>query len=253
MLSLTQNARRGNEIPAPPRVSVEGCERQGGHAGLGGAGRRRPERTACRSSFTVFPAVARHHRAAGRLSPDPDAHPCRARGRPATHAAVGGARHSAATSYSSRGSRCSTVNAMTARLAKPPRDTSLIARGTVIRGDLRFTGALHLDGCIEGSVIADGDDAVFTLSEQGQVQRRDPRTARGHQWPCRPATCIVSARLELAPRPHRRRRALPRCWKWPPAPRSMAGCSASRRRGAPRRSCPRPEGAGRPRLGKPRR
>jgi cytoskeletal protein CcmA (bactofilin family) len=49
-------------------------------------------------------------------------------------------------------------------------DTSLIARGTVIRGDLRFSGALHLDGRIEGTVVAEGEDAVFTLSEQGQVQ-----------------------------------------------------------------------------------
>ena len=49
-------------------------------------------------------------------------------------------------------------------------DTSLIARGTVIRGDLRFSGALHLDGRIEGTVVAEGDDAVFTLSEHGQVQ-----------------------------------------------------------------------------------
>ncbi|MGN2243418.1 polymer-forming cytoskeletal protein [Frateuria sp. GZRR33] len=49
-------------------------------------------------------------------------------------------------------------------------DTSLIARGTVIRGDLRFSGALHLDGRIEGTVLADGEDAVFTVSEYGQVQ-----------------------------------------------------------------------------------
>jgi cytoskeletal protein CcmA (bactofilin family) len=49
-------------------------------------------------------------------------------------------------------------------------DTSLIAHGTVIRGDLRFSGALHLDGRIEGAVLAQGDDAVFTLSEHGQVQ-----------------------------------------------------------------------------------
>lgn len=48
-------------------------------------------------------------------------------------------------------------------------DTSLIARGTVIRGDLRFSGALHLDGRIEGAVLGEGEDAVFTLSEHGQV------------------------------------------------------------------------------------
>jgi cytoskeletal protein CcmA (bactofilin family) len=50
------------------------------------------------------------------------------------------------------------------------QDTSLIAHGTVIRGDLRFSGALHLDGRIEGSVLGEGDDAIFTLSEHGHVQ-----------------------------------------------------------------------------------
>ena len=49
-------------------------------------------------------------------------------------------------------------------------ETSLIARGTSIRGDVRFSGALHLDGRIEGSVIGDGEDAMFTLSEHGEVQ-----------------------------------------------------------------------------------
>ena len=49
-------------------------------------------------------------------------------------------------------------------------DTSLIARGTVIRGDVRFSGALHLDGRIEGMVLADEENAVFTLSENGVVQ-----------------------------------------------------------------------------------
>jgi cytoskeletal protein CcmA (bactofilin family) len=49
-------------------------------------------------------------------------------------------------------------------------DTSLIARGTSIRGDVEFTGALHLDGDIEGAVsAADDGDAVFTLSAEGQV------------------------------------------------------------------------------------
>ncbi|WP_329742063.1 polymer-forming cytoskeletal protein [Dyella sp. A6] len=56
-----------------------------------------------------------------------------------------------------------------ARSGSRAHQTSLIAHGTVIRGDLRFNGALHLDGRIEGSVCAESEDAVFTLSEQGQV------------------------------------------------------------------------------------
>jgi cytoskeletal protein CcmA (bactofilin family) len=49
-------------------------------------------------------------------------------------------------------------------------DTSLIASGTRIRGDVLFSGALHLDGVIEGSVSAEAESsAVFTLSEQGRI------------------------------------------------------------------------------------
>ncbi|GGA28823.1 bactofilin family protein [Dyella nitratireducens] len=49
-------------------------------------------------------------------------------------------------------------------------ETSLISHGTIIRGDVRFTGTLHVEGRIEGSVLGEGANAVFTLSEHGQVQ-----------------------------------------------------------------------------------
>jgi len=77
-------------------------------------------------------------------------------------------------------------------------ETSLIARGTVIRGDLRFSGALHLDGRIEGSVLGEGDDAVFTLSEHGQVHGEihvPQAVINGHVT----GDVNVSVRLELAP------------------------------------------------------
>lgn len=77
-------------------------------------------------------------------------------------------------------------------------ETSLIARGTVIRGDLRFSGALHLDGRIEGVVLGEGDGAVFTLSEHGEVhgEIRVPQAViNGHVT----GDVHVSARLELAP------------------------------------------------------
>ena len=77
-------------------------------------------------------------------------------------------------------------------------DTSLIASGTVIRGDVRFSGALHLDGRIEGIVLADGADAVFTLSESGQVhgEIRVPHAViNGHVQ----GDIHVSEKLELAP------------------------------------------------------
>lgn len=76
-------------------------------------------------------------------------------------------------------------------------ETSLVARGTVIRGDLRFSGALHLDGRIEGTVTAEGDDAMFTLSEYGQVQgeiRVPHALINGHVT----GDVHVTVRLELA-------------------------------------------------------
>jgi len=77
-------------------------------------------------------------------------------------------------------------------------DTSLIARGTVIQGDLRFSGALHLDGRIEGAVLGEGPDAVFTLSESGQVQgdiRVPHAIINGHVQ----GDIHIEERLELAP------------------------------------------------------
>ena len=55
------------------------------------------------------------------------------------------------------------------RTARNP-ESSLIARGTLVRGDLRCNGALHLGGRIEGTVLAEGEDAMFTVSEHGEVQ-----------------------------------------------------------------------------------
>lgn len=47
--------------------------------------------------------------------------------------------------------------------------STLIAVGTTIRGDIHFAGGLHLDGVIDGSIAAEGSDAVLTLSENGRI------------------------------------------------------------------------------------
>ena len=47
--------------------------------------------------------------------------------------------------------------------------TSLIASGTQIRGDVQFSGRLHVDGKIEGSIRADDAAAVLTLSSHTNV------------------------------------------------------------------------------------
>lgn len=48
--------------------------------------------------------------------------------------------------------------------------TTLIAAGTVIEGHLHFSDGLHLDGKVNGSVVGEGEHAVFTLSESGTVK-----------------------------------------------------------------------------------
>jgi cytoskeletal protein CcmA (bactofilin family) len=48
--------------------------------------------------------------------------------------------------------------------------STLIAEGTTIRGDVQFSGGLHLEGAIEGSISAEGADSVLTLSDKGRIQ-----------------------------------------------------------------------------------
>lgn len=53
--------------------------------------------------------------------------------------------------------------------AAPFGNTTLIAKGTAIRGDVSFSGALYLEGRVEGTLKAEGPEAVLTLSDQGAV------------------------------------------------------------------------------------
>lgn len=58
---------------------------------------------------------------------------------------------------------------------KKPKQTaqidSLIGQNTEIRGDVIFSGGLHVDGKVKGSVIsAEGEDSVLTLSERGTIE-----------------------------------------------------------------------------------
>ncbi|NWN92925.1 polymer-forming cytoskeletal protein [Marinobacter adhaerens] len=47
---------------------------------------------------------------------------------------------------------------------------TLISSHTAIEGDVRFSGGLHIDGRVQGRVLAeDGGDAVLRISEVGEV------------------------------------------------------------------------------------
>jgi len=55
---------------------------------------------------------------------------------------------------------------------RPPMSVdTLIGATTTIRGDLLFTGGLHVDGRIVGSVVAEPDsDALVMLSQKGVIE-----------------------------------------------------------------------------------
>jgi len=54
----------------------------------------------------------------------------------------------------------------------PPqkRIDSLIGAGTVVHGDITFTGGLRIDGQVQGNVVAsDGEPGTLVISEQARV------------------------------------------------------------------------------------
>ncbi len=54
---------------------------------------------------------------------------------------------------------------------KPEKMDSLIGRQTVVQGDLRFQGGLHVDGTVRGNIYAEEDEqATLSLSEHAEVE-----------------------------------------------------------------------------------
>ena len=47
---------------------------------------------------------------------------------------------------------------------------SLIGSGTELQGDVHFHDGLHVDGVVKGNVIAEGDNAMLTMSEGGRIE-----------------------------------------------------------------------------------
>jgi cytoskeletal protein CcmA (bactofilin family) len=57
------------------------------------------------------------------------------------------------------------------RRFKAPKVATVIGQGTVIKGDVEFSGGLHLDGAIRGNVAGDTESrSTLTVSEQGAVE-----------------------------------------------------------------------------------
>lgn len=48
---------------------------------------------------------------------------------------------------------------------------SLIGQHTELRGDVIFSGGLHVDGVVKGNVVAEeGSNSVLTVSERGRIE-----------------------------------------------------------------------------------
>jgi cytoskeletal protein CcmA (bactofilin family) len=55
--------------------------------------------------------------------------------------------------------------------SKMPKIDTLIGHNTVLHGDVRYKGGLHVDGTIKGNVFADDDaDSVLSVSERGIIE-----------------------------------------------------------------------------------
>lgn len=52
---------------------------------------------------------------------------------------------------------------------KPPPIRSLVGEGMVVRGDLRFTDGLRVDGDVYGDVIATEGRSILVISEKARV------------------------------------------------------------------------------------
>jgi cytoskeletal protein CcmA (bactofilin family) len=49
------------------------------------------------------------------------------------------------------------------------RIDTLIGRDTHLKGDINFSGGLRIDGSIQGTIVANDDGSLLTLSEQGKI------------------------------------------------------------------------------------
>ncbi len=47
---------------------------------------------------------------------------------------------------------------------------TLLGKSTKINGDISFNGTLHLDGCINGSIISGQADDILRVSESGTIE-----------------------------------------------------------------------------------
>jgi len=59
---------------------------------------------------------------------------------------------------------------MMGKKRRTARIDSLIGQNTEIHGDVIFTGGLHVDGKVQGNIIASNAGSLLTVSDQGVVE-----------------------------------------------------------------------------------
>ena len=55
-----------------------------------------------------------------------------------------------------------------ARIGKTGDNTTLIAAGTVIQGNMTFSGVMHLEGAVQGNIAS--QDGLLTVAGHGDVE-----------------------------------------------------------------------------------
>lgn len=82
---------------------------------------------------------------------------------------------------------------------KSAKIDTLIGQNTEIRGDVVFSGGLHVDGSLKGNVIADQDSgSVLSVSERGLIEG-DVRVPNVVLNGCVVGDVYASSHIELAP------------------------------------------------------
>jgi len=57
------------------------------------------------------------------------------------------------------------------RKRKTSRIDTLVGQHTIVQGDIKFTGGLHIEGVIKGNVVAVNDgSSMLQLSEHGRIE-----------------------------------------------------------------------------------
>lgn len=82
---------------------------------------------------------------------------------------------------------------------KSAKIDTLIGQNTELRGDVVFSGGLHVDGTLKGNVIADQDSgSVLSVSERGLIEG-DVRVPNVVLNGCVVGDVYASNHIELAP------------------------------------------------------